>query len=450
MRRILVLGLVSLLVTTGAANEVNAQTTVSGSISEDTTWSPDESPYGLSGPVEVDRTATLTIDEGTTIEGSPGSSLVVEGTLLVQGTASNPVSFTNSVEGGQWDGIRFVTFDRSSSPFPDESSISGAKISGAVVGIEVRDRQPRIGESYFERNETAIALENPFQEIEIRSNVFVDNATAITGRTRSTVRIEDNDFWNNEVNLFMQPQDIYDCGPDEGTWEVHRNDILLGPANQHYSYDTPEGFTYRPFDVRTPAGSNTSPYTVGATDNWWGSTSSSEIDARVRAHTCCPGTPAKAIIWDPFSNGPNTPWKPEGEVLHAYSNYFHGDPEYVAYIRRPEHGRCFEPETARRLVGHVYGALGPPSKPKLALRREVADRCLWWSARVNRFVSGSCTDKRSFRPPFEEFDGRYISIVKFRPPLPRGRYTAFITGRGDDFYTTPGSDEIAFRVLGSG
>ena len=74
--------------------------TVSGEISEDTTWSA-ENIYVLAGKVVVGVGKTLTIDPGTIIKGKPGSgslasALIVQrgSTIMAKGTAEMPIIFT--------------------------------------------------------------------------------------------------------------------------------------------------------------------------------------------------------------------------------------------------------------------------------------------------------------------------------------------------------------------
>lgn len=82
---------------------------ISGSISEDTTWSCNKV---LADIVTVDEGVTLTVDPGVTVLGKSGSALVVKrgGKLIADGTADAPIVFTSSQpEGsrarGDWGGI---------------------------------------------------------------------------------------------------------------------------------------------------------------------------------------------------------------------------------------------------------------------------------------------------------------------------------------------------------
>lgn len=50
---------------------------------------------------------TLTIDPGSNIKFATGVKLVINGTLVAQGTSSQPILFTRSGTSGQWGGIQF-------------------------------------------------------------------------------------------------------------------------------------------------------------------------------------------------------------------------------------------------------------------------------------------------------------------------------------------------------
>ena len=69
-------------------NTAVAATTVSGYISDDTTWTAANSPYSVSGNVIVRSGATLTIEPGVTVNFGTDKSLQVDGTLIAKGTSA--------------------------------------------------------------------------------------------------------------------------------------------------------------------------------------------------------------------------------------------------------------------------------------------------------------------------------------------------------------------------
>lgn len=88
---------------------VEAETSFSGHISTDTTWTQADSPYILTGEVIVDSGATLSIESGVTIKS--GNSITIYGRLDARGTAEYPITFTSDrvdPVAGSWYGLWFM------------------------------------------------------------------------------------------------------------------------------------------------------------------------------------------------------------------------------------------------------------------------------------------------------------------------------------------------------
>lgn len=73
-------------------NMANAETTVNGTITSDTTWTKTNGPYSLLGNVLVSNGVTLTIEPSVHVYFN-GYCLQVNGTLTARGSASEPISF---------------------------------------------------------------------------------------------------------------------------------------------------------------------------------------------------------------------------------------------------------------------------------------------------------------------------------------------------------------------
>ncbi len=71
-------------------------------------WKSGNGPYLLQGSVVVAAGATLRIGPGVDVICAPGAMLTVRGTLLVEGTAVEPVTFRPADGDRSWSGIRFV------------------------------------------------------------------------------------------------------------------------------------------------------------------------------------------------------------------------------------------------------------------------------------------------------------------------------------------------------
>ena len=107
-------GVLSYFFSAPLAAMLAGEAVVSGTITEDTTWT-DARTRVLDGMVYVTDGATLTIRAGTRIEGRPGSALIVarDGELRSRGRREAPVVFTSAREAGErergdWGGVALL------------------------------------------------------------------------------------------------------------------------------------------------------------------------------------------------------------------------------------------------------------------------------------------------------------------------------------------------------
>ena len=105
-------------------------------IEQDQTWNPDTAHLIVDAAL-VDSNATLTIPAGTEVFATGKSQLLVAGSLKVEGTADEPVTFEGARpepdfqgEPGQWQGIRLL-------PASQANQIEHAIISEGNVGLQV-------------------------------------------------------------------------------------------------------------------------------------------------------------------------------------------------------------------------------------------------------------------------------------------------------------------------
>ena len=80
---------------------------ISGTLTENTRWTPEESPYTLTGDLIVPSGITLTVEAGTEITLAAGVGIQVYGQFLVEGTFAAPVTMHALVQGTSWNGILF-------------------------------------------------------------------------------------------------------------------------------------------------------------------------------------------------------------------------------------------------------------------------------------------------------------------------------------------------------
>ena len=155
---------------------MRASTPVSGTITQDTTWTQANSPYILIGSVTVNPGFTLSIEPGTTVDLS-SYSLMIGGTLNAVGTSDNKIIFQTSYT---FYSIR-VQFSSTSTSWSSSSS-TGCIVENAIfnsVSISVSNSSPKISNNYFTNNQlTSLSVSggSPL----IVNNAFDTRATCIT------------------------------------------------------------------------------------------------------------------------------------------------------------------------------------------------------------------------------------------------------------------------------
>jgi parallel beta-helix repeat protein len=131
------------------SEEVRAGTPVVGDIVVDTIWSPLNSPYWIETDVTVLPGVELIVSAGTEVRFNGVYMLVVEGKLLVQGSAIDPVVFTHNSSTpspGEWATIYVL----------GEAHVNYANVSYAHFGIYLDSLYNTVNDSYFYRNNLAI------------------------------------------------------------------------------------------------------------------------------------------------------------------------------------------------------------------------------------------------------------------------------------------------------
>jgi len=141
-----------------------AGTSVSGSSITNPDWTPDNSPYVVSGTLEVSKGATLRVEAGTEIRFNPGAQIVVDGELDVLGTAASPVMMTlntASSTSGTWGGIVF-TSNAVSATVQNGQYVSGSTIQNATIqfgaGVTCADASPFLANDQFLNNSVGLTV----------------------------------------------------------------------------------------------------------------------------------------------------------------------------------------------------------------------------------------------------------------------------------------------------
>lgn len=284
MKRSAVLAILVLLLGTIGLLPARASTPVSGPITSDTTWTAANSPYTLTGDVTVQNGATLTIEPGVEVTGSPRLIILAAtgANLRAQGTSAELIRFGPSSSFGG------IIFDSDTFMVAGNSMLDYVEISHAQVGLDLQAVSLPISNSLFTDNTQGIFFN--VESLSITNSTFTGNqAEAVRGMARGQITITGSAFWNNGVSLAILAARTCSCNTAQ--WDIHSNDILRGPANGTY-------------DMTVDGDTATTSDTYDATDNWWETTDGAEIQARIFDRM--DDGFEKVVTWDPPSATSNT------------------------------------------------------------------------------------------------------------------------------------------------
>ena len=157
-------------------------TPVSGIISQDTTWTVENSPYIIESTVTLEATATLSVEPGVVVK-LWKSNLYANGTLLAQGTEQNPIYATSLCDdsiGGDTNGD-----GTASAPAPaDWGSVylrnNGCSLSNNIIkyadsGVSVDSASPLISMSTITECFNSGIYINGFSNPQITDNTITAN-----------------------------------------------------------------------------------------------------------------------------------------------------------------------------------------------------------------------------------------------------------------------------------
>jgi RHS repeat-associated protein len=216
-----------------------------GTLSQDATWNADQ-PYVLDGQVTIAAGTTLTLEAGAVVKGGYQVGwLLVNGTLLAQGTAAAPVVFTSarddSIGGdiyqdgartlprpGDWYGLQFTS--TSSGNLLDHVvvryggrgganvymqaspvTLSNSEITdSASAGLQVESAAPTITNNRIERNPYGIYLSASGGLVLSQNTIAGNAAYGILNASSSATIDARNNYW-------LTPTGPYDPSDDRST-----------------------------------------------------------------------------------------------------------------------------------------------------------------------------------------------------------------------------------------
>lgn len=261
-------------------------TVVSGPIEADTIWYSGASPYILEDTVTVRDKAVLTIEPGTEIR-SRGKGLVIEGRLMAEGNTENIISFEGA-DGMPWEGIAFRSVKEK------ENVLRFCRIRHARTGIAFEASSPKVEDSEFTGNETAIRILGAFSKPVLTRNVIQKNGTGAAIEAGAQPSLAENRIRDNakagitvteSAPSILHNAIIQNQGPG---LVITKSQAAVAENN---IYDN------KPHDmVGEPAGEP-----VNARSNWWGTSQGLDILRKIKGKV-----DIAAVL--------NAPW-PEGKPL---------------------------------------------------------------------------------------------------------------------------------------
>ena len=218
-------------------------------LSEDETWES-EKTYIVHGTLEIPSNIVLEVLPGTVVNFAQDAQIKVRGTLKIGTPLSrvgleefvNLTSNNSNPESGDWKGI---LFDHTHGI---DSFLRGTVIEYAEIALDVKTSSPKVVDSTFRFNGTAIALDG--SNAIIQYNAIHDNDIGIYTIGRQTrPQIERNNIIENDTGIFC-----------ENVQSIIENNNL---ENNNYALS---------LNVK---------FDLGISNNWWGTVVNEEIDRMI-------------------------------------------------------------------------------------------------------------------------------------------------------------------------
>lgn len=188
-----------------------ATNTVSGNITNNTIWTLANSPYIVTGTVQVLEGVKLTIEPGVIVKFNTNTGLNIGGELIASGTVDSIITFTSNQstpKAGDWNGIKFfntavgANFDGNNN-YINGSIVRYTKIAyaGGSIGSQVA----------LDGGQTPLFIDNNIIELNKWKAIFVNDSKS---------KITNNIIRNNSLGTSKG-----DCG--NGVVEVYQNNHYI-------------------------------------------------------------------------------------------------------------------------------------------------------------------------------------------------------------------------------
>src|SRR3989344_4846918 len=178
-----------------------AETTVSGVIDTNTTWTLANSPYIVDSDINIASSTTLTIEAGVMVKLAPFVRITMDqdGTISAIGTPTNKIYFTSLVD----DEIGGDTNGDGNATIPDlitgEYFWSGIYSYGGNLGIVLSNAVVRYAERGFSLREAS--------DVQIADSIFEKNFIGIEDQGKNSVNISNSEIMNNNAGISISQID---------------------------------------------------------------------------------------------------------------------------------------------------------------------------------------------------------------------------------------------------
>jgi parallel beta-helix repeat protein len=143
-------------------------------ITSDAQWTLSDSPVSLTEKVIIRPGVTLVVDAGVTVMLAADAAILVEGSLLANGTANQPILFTRAAGSSGWPGIEF----------------SGAQVWNTFLSRSIFEF------CHFDYVSNEVALEAWEVDLEFSNCVFEKIANTVIRCHDTKLRVADSLFRN--------------------------------------------------------------------------------------------------------------------------------------------------------------------------------------------------------------------------------------------------------------
>ena len=182
-----------------------AGTPVSGPIDTNTTWTKPMSPVWVDGNLTVSENVSLQVEAGVEVLFNGPYVLLVNGRLVLKGTAAEPVSFSSNQSTPlmrDWMGIRIEFLGHLEADF--------VNVSYAITGVLLDSSNNSVRNCTFYQNSQGISQHSIRGFAQLRDNFFLRNRRGISFLTSSNNSIVRNTFVENEQGDISIPFDSRD------------------------------------------------------------------------------------------------------------------------------------------------------------------------------------------------------------------------------------------------